>query len=235
VSAVEHGKGRPPRDGGVSLPELIVTMMLISVLSLVVLGLVSSISRTFTRDRSATDSTNIAAVGMNEITRVIRSGTEIPMTGGRRPVFIAAGAEFLEMHAFLDTSAADPQPVKVRFEVSGSRDLTEHRWFANAASEPNWTFVGTATSPSTSRVIARKISPVAAAPVFQYYDSLDRDAVALVIPGSGFTATQLASIVRVEVTLSVQADLTARAEPVVLTNTVGIPNLGVNLLGAATP
>lgn len=227
---------RDAREDGLGLPELMVTMMLLGLVTILVVTLFSSVTSAFTRDRAATDSANIASIGMNELTRVIRSGTEVPQASSdeNRPVFLVANREVLEMHAYLDTNAADPRPVKVRFEVAGNRDLVERRWNAVAGSGPNWTFSGGPTTPASSRVIARKITPGLATPVFQYYDSTAPGALPLVVPAAGLNETQRRSIVRVEVTLSVQADLTQRAQPVVLTNEVGIPNK-LDVVGAGGP
>lgn len=221
-------------DSGLSLPELLITMVLVGVLGTIILTLVSSMFRTFTRDRSATESITIAATGMNEMTRVIRSGTEVPITGGQAPVVVAAEDEMLVLHAYLDTDSMNPEPIMVRFTVEGDRDLVEDRWNATATGPQTWSFPLPTATPAVSRVVARKISPVAAEPVFQYYDSLT-SATPMTVPVGGFTEEQRRTIVRIEVYLSVQADLTARAEPVVLNNTVGIPNLGINVMGAATP
>lgn len=221
------------REAGLGLPELLVTMVLVSVLTLAVVQLVSSLGQTFTRDRSSTDSTNIAAVGMNEITRVVRSGTEVRQIGGMAPVVLAADAEMLVLHTYLDTDSTAPEPLKVRFRVTSDRDLVEDRWLATSTGSGTWSFPATTTTPATSRVISRKITP--SEPVFEYYDSYERDAVPMVIAPGGLTVTQRAAVVRIGVTLTVQADLTDRANPVQLTNIVGIPNLGVNVLGAATP
>lgn len=229
------GERRPAGDRGLGLPELLITMLVLSILTLTVVQLVSTIGQTFTRDRSATDSTNIAAVGMNEITRVVRSGTEIRTLSGLDPVVVVADKEQLVLHTFLDTDAANPEPLRVRFRVTGARDLVEDRWNATATGSESWSFPAVSTTPAVTRTIARKISPGTAVPVFRYYDSTDRAAVPMVVPVGGLSAADRAKVVRIEVTLSVQADLTARAEPVVLTNNVGIPNLGVNVLGATTP
>ena len=109
-------------EAGFSLPELIVTMALMSVISILVVTLFSTFARSMTKDRSASESTNVAAIGMSELTRVLRSGTEIRRTGNADniPVFLFAGRESLIMHGFLDTTASVPKPVKIQFAVNSS-------------------------------------------------------------------------------------------------------------------
>jgi hypothetical protein len=53
----------------------------------------------------------------------------------------------------------------------------------------------------------------------------------MTIPTGGIAAANLPKIAVVEVTIKVQSDATGRADPVVMTNQVGIPNLGVSRLG----
>ncbi len=221
-------------DRGLGLPELLITMVLIGVLTSAVVALFSSIASTFTKERSATDSANIAAIGMNEVTRIIRSGTEVPLLGGsRQRAVVAAGEDFLEFHAFIDTDSTSPEPVRVRFEIDGDRDLIEQRWTAIATSADTWTFPPSTATPDSERVIARKITP--GTHLFTYFASTDPAATAMTVPTAGFTAAELSSIRQVGVSLTVQADLTDRAQPVTLVNRVGIPNLGVNVFGATTP
>ncbi|MBO0900373.1 type II secretion system protein [Cellulomonas sp. zg-ZUI22] len=212
-------------DRGMTLPEVLVTTMLLGFLSALILGLVSSFSQTFSRDRAAADSTTVAAAGMKELTRVVRSGTELRLLGGGAapsPVFVEAGANALTMFAYIDTQATSPKPVKVRFSIDAQRRLVETRWAATSTAAP-WSFVATG-SPTQTRPIARLI-PVGADPLFQY---LDASNTPLTIPASGFTTDQLRSIAAVRVTLTVQADDTERADPVQIHNAVGIPNRGIS-------
>lgn len=212
-------------ERGVTLPELLVTMLLLSFLTALMLGLVSSFSQTFTRERSAADSTTVAAAGMKELTRVVRAGTELRLSGGgavSAPVFVEAKPNTLTMYAYIDTAAANPKPVKVRFSIDAQRRLVETRWAATSAAAP-WTFAA-AGSPTSSRPIARLI-PTTAPALFEY---LDANNAVIPIPGAGFTTDQLRTIAAVRVTLTVQADVTSRADPVQIHNAVGIPNRGIS-------
>lgn len=224
TTAVRRIRSRASRrDQGYSLPELMVTMLLLSIVMAIMVTLVSSISRSFTRSEAADDSTNTAASGMNEMTRVIRSGTELRVSGGGAsnvPVFVSATGNEVELYAFIDTNSASPRPLRVRFSIDAQRRLVETRWNATNTAAP-WTFAGT---PSSSRVIARQI-PTAAPSMFRFYD------VAGVEMTPPFTVTQRKAIAAVRIQLRVQADETGRAAPVDLLNTVSIPNLGISRVG----
>lgn len=216
-------------ESGFSLIELLVTMFVLGLLSTVVVSFFVSMTTTFTRDSAATDSTNVAAIGMNEVTRVIRAGTEIPVQGQtlNNPVFVTAKNEEVTLYAYLDTDSASPTPVKIRFAVDSGRELVETRWNSYVINGSYWAFNATAAS---SRDIARLIKPheTGESWLFTYYLA---DGTILPVPGSGtFTTAQLRSIAAVKVTMTVQADLTDRAAPVTIQNTVGIPNLGISRL-----
>lgn len=221
---------RATRDDGYSLPELLVTIFVLGILSTVVVSFYVSMTGAFTRDRAATDSTTTASVGMNNLTRVIRAGTEIRVQGQslNTPVFLDAKNEELTMHAFLDTDSTDPRPVKIRFWINAQRELMETRWESRRVNGSYFVFDA---QPSGTRVIARTVAPRASGQPWLFtYRAADNSS--LTPPANGaFTESQLRNIAAVQVTLTVQADRTSRADPVTLQSTVGIPNLGISRVG----
>ncbi len=243
MSALRRRRALDGDDSGLSLAELLVTMLVLSLFTIMVTSMFSSVTRTFTRDRAASDSTRIASIAMNEVTRVLRSGTEIQVKNAvNEPVFLLATDESVVIRAYLDTDSAAPRPIVARFEVTSSRILVEKRWNADPTTAPYWKFTSLPTppfqvaasywtNPAYQRTIAQKITPaVSGSPaLFQYYDA---GGVRIVPPAGGSLSTaQLKTIAAVRVTMSVQADLTERARPVVVRNTVGIPNLGISRVG----
>lgn len=212
-------------DSGLTIPELLVTMFLLSMITVLMVGLVAAFSQTFTRDRAASDSTMVASAGMKEVTRIVRSGTELRLTGGgvvSAPVFVDARENDLTLYAFIDTNAASPRPIKVRFSIDGNRRLIETRWRTTNAVAP-WSFAAVG-SPSSSRPVARFV-PTDAEPIFRYLDAGNQ---VMPVPTGGFTTEQLRTIAAVQVTLTVQADAAGRADRVVMQNSVGIPNRGIS-------
>jgi type II secretory pathway pseudopilin PulG len=220
-------------EAGISLAELMVAIFVFGILSTMIVTLFVQMSRTFTEDREANESTNVAAIGMNEMTRVIRSGTELPVSGQtlNNPVFLAADKETVTLYAYLDTNAATPQPIVAQFVINSSRELIENRWTASALAGGYWGFAPTTTTPTTTKHVARLIKPWATGEnyLFTYYTAAG---TVIPIPNGGIvSSTTLRSIAAVKVSMTVQADLTARANPVSLQNTVGIPNLGISRVG----
>lgn len=224
--SLRAGRTRAAADGGYSLPELLVTVLLLSIVTAVMVSLLTSMSRSFTRSEAAGDSTNTAANGMNEMTRVIRSGTELRINGGPSsnvPVFLTADTNVADLYAFIDTSSANPRPVRVRFSIDAQRRLVETRWNATNTASP-WSF---STTASSSRVIARQI-PVGSPSMFRYYTVSGAE----ITPP--FSEAQRKTIAAVRIQLTVQADETGRADPVAIRNTVSIPNLGISRVGPTT-
>lgn len=223
-------------ESGFGLAEFVVAIGLFSILATLIIITFSNFTRTLTRDRAATTNTNLASVAMDELTRVIRAATSIPVYNSATdlPAFSYANKEKIILYAFIDTGSGTPTPIKVQFEVVSSRDLVETRW--NAHPVPGhttyWEFDTTASS---TRVIARQIVTPGTGEAYMFnYQSIGTDLlpVDMVIPTGtgGIVAANLPKIAVVEVTVKVQSDTTGRASPVTMTNQVGIPNLGVSRL-----
>jgi len=226
-------------ERGFGLTELIVAMFIFGIIGTLMITLVVTISRSFTQERAATDSTMVAAVGMNELTRVMRSGTEVPVAGGTQvPVFVEAFADKVTLYAYIDTTSLSPRPTKIQFAVDPvSRDLTETRWAGVPVSGEPGAFSFSPT-PESVRTIARKIIDATdGTPLFTYLavvtDPADPDfgtAQPLDATG-GVNSSLIPTISVVQIAMNVQADITARAEPIMLKNRVGIPNLGISRIG----
>jgi len=226
-------------QSGFSLPELIVAMALFAVVMTMIVGLFTSFTTRFTEERAATDSAAVGALGMNEVTKVIRAGTLINRKAGTPlAVFNTAKPGEIVMYSYLadDASLADGElgsaPVMVRLRLSATGELTETRWNATRVDD-EWIFPAlTATPYFKERVIARKIiqpttAQIAAGrpPLFTF---LKLDGTALT---GTVAATALKDIATVKVTMTVQADPTGRADPVQIQNRVGLPNLVSSRLG----
>jgi prepilin-type N-terminal cleavage/methylation domain-containing protein len=160
------------QDSGFSLPELIIAMGLLSIVMTLVVTFFVTFSTTFTKERAATDSTNVAAIGMNVITKVVRAGTIIDLkTLPDLSVFVKADDESVILHSYLADDAIDPQPVLIELSIDSDRELIESRWSATKVSE-GWNFPNALSNPQPapeiSRVVARKIiaPPPGGAPLF---------------------------------------------------------------------
>lgn len=220
-------------DAGLTLLELLVAMGVSSILIALVATVFVTTSRVFTDQEGATDSARMASTAMNEVTRVVRAGTELPGAGtelpesgktANTPVFAYAGAEKIEMAAFIDAeSSKDPAPVKVSFGRNSANELVETRWAADRYRKIYWKF---RDSPASARTIARSLlAPDKTRPLFRYFD---KDGAALTpAAGASLSEDQRRNIASVQITMQVQANGSGRTAPVAIQNMVGLPNLGV--------
>ena len=229
-------------EDGFGLMELLVSMGLFSILATLIVATFSSFTDVLSKDRVATANINASAVAMDELTRVVRAATTIPMPNADDlPAFRIADKEKIQLYAYIDTSSSSPVPVLVQFEiavVTGIRCLVEKRWaaFPKAGNPTYWDFPNPASAtPTTTRTIARMIiAPTGAEQFLFNYQQIGTDLkpIDMTIPSGGIVTTaSLNKIAVVEVTVKVQTDtVTQLAPPALITNQVGIPNLGVSRL-----
>lgn len=220
---------QPGTDAGFSLTELLVSIMLLGIVMTIVTSLFVSTSRTVATGTSITNNTKIASNGMNEIARMIRAGTDNPVSGNvlSDPAFVAAQNETIIIYAYVNLDSSAEMPVMVRFSVDANRRLVEDRWPATALASGNWSFPSPSSAPASSRIIAETVAGrVSGQPwLFSY---LTADGATLPVPATvAFTPAQLRTIAAVKVTLSIQPTQTDSKNAVTLTNAVGIPNLGI--------
>ncbi len=231
-------------DSGVTLIELLVAFVLLAIMMTIVVSAFSRFSSSFSSTQSASESTNVASVAMNEVTRVIRSGTEIEVLGAQNneTVFRVATKEEILLRAYLDTDSLDPKPTLIQFKIDPvTRELVEKRWDSTMVNG-YWTFPTitgpTAVAAKSTRIVARKlVVPTGTQqPMFTFLTTTGCGATEPtcdIVPagGNALNAAELRVIVAVEVTMKVQADALQRSAPVILTNRVGIPNIGISRVG----
>ena len=213
-------------DAGLTLLELLVAMGVSSILIALVATVFVTTSRVFTDQEGATDSARMASTAMNEVTRVVRAGTELPESGktANTPVFAYAGAGSLELSASMNAAISIfSAPVKVSFGRNSANELVETRWAADRYLKIYWKF---RDSPASARTIARSLlAPDKTRPLFRYFD---KDGAALTpAAGASLSEDQRRNIASVQITMQVQANGSGRTAPVAIQNMVGLPNLGV--------
>jgi hypothetical protein len=197
-----------------------------------VVSVFSSFTSSFSEQRAETDSTNIAGIGMNEVTKVIRAGTIIDReTLDDLPIFVDASDESMVLYSYLAEDSFDPAPIRVRFSIDANRQLVESRWSATRGAE-GWTFPALTATPDFQKVVARKIiartSAEVAAGRSRLFTYLDIAGNPIATP---VTSANRGNIASVKVTMNVQADDTGQASPVEIQNRVGLPNLTASRLG----
>jgi len=218
-------------ERGISLPELLVAIMV----TLVLLGMVFTFfligSRTIASTRSASLDSGVASNMMNEITRVIRSGTQHPVAGQavNDPPFIAASKESLTIYSFIDSPVSAARPIIVQFSLDAKRNLVEKRWSSTGKSGDFFLFaaapgVPPVTAPTSTRTLGGPVAVTTAgqAELFTFRST----AGAMTMPAGGIATIDLPSIVSVQVDVRVNTSTGTAAIPIEMRNLVLLPNLG---------
>ena len=216
-------------ESGIGLVELLVAMLIFGIVITLVANMYVSMTRTVQIGGSVNNSTKAASLGMNELSRVIRFATGNPVSGQPidDPAFVEAGRETITVYSYVDTVSSAVQPVKVKFSLDASRRLIETRYAAYSLSGGYWGFSST---PLWTRTLTGQVmAPGAGEPYLFTY--LQDDGTAIAVPAAGLASSQFSAIAAVQVTLKLKADDGTTANPVVLQNTVGLPNLGIHRTG----
>lgn len=218
-----------PSERGLTLVELLVSMLIFSIVMTVVVSLFVSVVRTTAISEAISTNSKTAANGMNEAARVIRAGTENPVSTTNRsdPAFVRADNESVTLYAYINLDTAAEHPVMIRLSLDAQRRLVESRWPATALASGYWGFPDPATVPASTRILADTVAPHATGSpwLFTY---LLANGDTLPVPATGaLTDDQRRTIAAVRVTLTIQKSVTDAKHAVTLTNAVGIPNLGI--------
>jgi type II secretory pathway pseudopilin PulG len=215
-------------DEGISLVELLVTMIVFGVLSAVVINLYISATRSVNATSSSSQNTQAAGNIMNELSRVIRSATDNPVTGGGSNPAISNGtSRSLSLYSYVDANAITTLPSYVQFTVDATTgQIHEQRWPAKVSSTGLFTF-DTSKAPSFSRILPGRIAT--SSTLFSY---LGANGTPMVVATSGLTAAQQNATTSITVNVVVQVSNDPSALPATLQNSVGMPNHVVESVGS---
>lgn len=215
------------REAGISMVELLVAMMLTIMAAAIVMSLFISSTRSVAIASATHVDTGAASNIMNEASRVIRSGVKNQVAGVDSPALVIAQPRLLQLYSLVDMDPASAmRPVKVEFSVNAAGNLVEKRWQATLVADGSWTFPASAPLFLT-RTVPGAILPHSTANPFDLFSYVRADGTVLTAPAGGLSASQLADIVAVRLSLAVRAEGSTSAHPAVLVKTIGMPNTGV--------
>jgi len=218
-------------DRGFTLVELVVAIALLGLILAMVGGFFVMTTQLVSTTRTTSESTGTASNALNEISAVIRSGTDNPVlaTPLADPAFVAATGESITMYSYVDSYTAAGstvlRPQRVQFSLTSDRRVRERRWLPSSSADGNFIFPAMDAAPSRDRIIGGPLAatPAGSAALFVFVNSAG---LAMTPPVTGFTQTQLRSIASVTVTVRVGGSGAQRDNTVLLQNSVRLPNLG---------
>ncbi|WP_181397343.1 PulJ/GspJ family protein [Cryobacterium arcticum] len=228
ITRIRHRLNRD--DQGISLVELLVAMLLLAIVGVIVSGLYSSTMRTVSQARTLNSNTREASNGMNEVSRVIRAGTENPVSGAaNQPALETAMRESVTLYAYVNLVSSAELPVKIQLSLDTSRRLIETQWPAIETPVGSGFFTFSTVSSST-RIMAGTVAPQSGSAPYLFTYVL-KDGTELTSPTGGLTPAQRQTIAAIKVTMTLQGSATDTRSAVTLQNTVGMPNLPVYRTG----
>jgi len=205
-------------DAGVTIAELLVTIMIFGIVLAVSTSTFVSLARATSSARSLDSGTRETSNGMNALAQIVRSAGDVPVAGSSdAPAFREARADRLQLTTFVNFGDTQAKPALVTYTLDASRRLREERTAAQSSGS-FWVFPAGASS--SSRLLTASLAS-GGTPVFRYLDS---DGDELPLNAGALTEAQRKQVSFVQVTLAV-AGTGSSTSSVTLTNTIGTPNL----------
>jgi len=209
-------------ERGLTLIEMVVAMSLLAIVTTLVTVLVVTLSQTFARQESEQDSSNRAALAMQHVSRVIRSGTEITQASSwqQAPVFSVAEPRTVTLQSYVGVESTAEGPARVVLTIDTARgELTETR-FAPRKSGGLWVYD---TTPTSRRVLAHDVTEASAFAFVRANGTL--------LPDRALAEAERREIAAVRVDLVVQTHGGSDAQPAALRTEISLRNLDLTRTG----
>jgi hypothetical protein len=207
-------------DEGVSLVELLVTMMVTAIVLTIVGNMFVTVAKVTTESNLTSARSGVAATIMGEISEVVRGAVNNAVAGNEVPdtAVVSGTPTALTMYSLIDANPAAPAPIKIGFRLDAAGNLIEDRWTATASSG-YWVFTGAVTS----RMIGGPVASLTGANAMFVY--LDEHGLALTPGANGLTPAQRLATASIRVSVRIANQGSTASDPILLVNNVGMPNL----------
>lgn len=219
-------------DDGVSLPELVVYVLVSSILVTLMCTMFVQITKATSDSRQTRRATGVAVNVMEEIARVVRQGTRVStgatavegaVIGGQGGFCAGASgstSSCLIVDTFSDVTVLPGQatiaPVRVTFSVDANGYLVERRYAGTLTGG----YFGFPAAASSTRTVNGPISTTD--PLFTYFAG-----TTAVTPSPALTDSQASSVTAIKVHVAATNPGSRGADPVLLDNTVTMPNIAI--------
>jgi type II secretory pathway pseudopilin PulG len=198
-------------ESGTTLVEMLTALVIGSVVLFGVVTVFTTALTSAAKVNDRVDAAQRARLALDRMQTVLNSQVCLTNPGASQPPVVPATSDANQVTFFADLGDETYTPAQYRFAYDATaRTLTESYW-APIVSGTSTTF---ATTPTTSRVIAYDVAPQdASTPIFRYYAYTTTGAPmpsAEVVPP--LDATEVATLVRVQVNLLAQPSRTKRSD-----------------------
>jgi type II secretory pathway pseudopilin PulG len=208
------------RDLGISLAELLVSMMVFAVLMAITGSFMVGASRASSQSRTIDEATRVATNAMTAVSRNLRAATDNPVSGQPidAPAFELAKSNSVRFYAYVNLTSAAQTPVMVQYDLTGGQ-LVESTWPSSVTADGFFTF-NSAAAPKR-RVVGTPM--VQGTGTFTYLDAAGAE---IPLSADAVPASKVSTVAAVRVRLQAGKGTTS-ATSTTLVNTVGLPNLDI--------
>lgn len=226
IRAIRARAVREGSDAGLSLIELLAASFISLLMLTLVGGMFVQITRLTANGQSTKNATGIAWTVTNELSNVIRQGTQVATSGTATEGAVIAGSTStsLILDAYADSTVTAGQatiaPTRVTFTVNASGYLVEQR-VVGTLSGGYYGFTGTGVTRTVNGPILT--TGTGANALFVY----SAGSTTITPGGTGLTAAQASSITAVTINVSVANTIATGSDVVQLTNTITMPNVAI--------
>ena len=218
-------------DDGVTLTELIVTMVVLGVLVSATVLMVSASMRVSSGNKERLDQSNTATIAMQRVSRTLRTAvlqsqltTTCTLAICTESAFLKGTPTSVQFYADVDNPKNTVGPSRVTYDVTGGV-LTETVQKPDSpipdASGYRYCAPGAGCQIRTT-VLATDVSSTT--PIFSFYTALDAVNAITLATGAQLTADQLKSVDSIDVSLNVQRAGGANVAGASMIQRVALPN-----------
>ncbi|AEE46132.1 PulJ/GspJ family protein [Cellulomonas fimi] len=228
-------------DDGSSLPELLVSMLILSFIIAATATLTIGFQRTTAQNVARQDQVDTTRAAVERMSKTVRTAVKpnklsaCVTTTCDVDAFVSAGAFAMQFYANLDNSAGSRGPSRVTYQVATSGadkgvlvEKVQRPDTATPVAGSGFTYCD-AEAPSAAadckkRLTVRRLATgvqTTGTPLFQYFRS---DGTTMTVPAGGLTAADISEVLSVELTVKVRSASRTNPGPTTAIQRVLLPN-----------
>lgn len=220
---------RAEPEQGLTLTELLVAVVLLSLIMTMVVAFFSGANKAFNLNQTIDTNMRTASNVMGEMSKTLRAATNNPLAGSNTPApaFVQASATSVTFYAYVNLESSEQTPKQVRFSLNTTNNtIVETTWAATALAGGLWSFPAVTTTPTSTRILGGPLL-LAASGGPQVFTYLTGDGTVVPFASTGsIPTTTVANIASVQVAVTLGSSSDA-GKNVALSSIVGLPNLGI--------